>query len=47
MTIYGSSKTQSFKEWGLAQLDRHGTVNITVIGSRVQFLLFLLNLVHS
>ena len=25
--------------WELAQLDRHGTVNTTVIGSRVQSLL--------
>ena len=50
MTIQGSLKFQSFKQWELAQLDRHGTGNTTIIGSRVQVLLevtFLLSLIFS
>ena len=38
MTIQGSFKTQSFKQWELAQLNRHGTGNTTDIGSRIQTL---------
>ena len=50
MTILGSLKPQSFKQWELAQLDRHGVGNTTVKGSGVQALLevtFLLNLFRS
>ena len=39
MTIEGSFKSKSFKQWELAQLDKHGTGNTTVIGLRVQALL--------
>ena len=39
MTIEGSFKSQSFKQWEIAQLDSQGAANTTVKGLRVQALL--------
>ena len=42
-------KSQSYKKWEVAQLDRHGTVNIKVLVQQVQFPLeanFLLKLIY-